>query len=86
MPYTFRPPTVLEGPIGDHRLFYFYEQPRGITVYYDGTDFYETRYPSEDTLLAAQDYWVGGHEYTVSDEMAALMIEAGYEDNLELQS
>lgn len=83
MPYIFRPPTVLEGPIGHQRLFQFYKQPRGITVVYDAGEFSEVRYPSEDLLNAVDSYWIGGNEYEVSDEMAALMTAAGYEDNLE---
>lgn len=85
MPYTFRPPTVEEGPIGEARLFQFYTQPRGVSVVYDGTEFWEMRYPSEDTLALAEAFWIGGNEYTVSDEMAALLTAAGYGSNLELQ-
>ena len=82
MPYLFNPPTVSEGPIGDHRLFQFYEQDRGVTVVRDGSEFYEVRYPSEDELRAASEYWLGGVTHTVSDETAALLTAAGYGDRL----
>lgn len=82
MPFLFNPPTVSEGPIGGHRLFQFYEQDRGVTVVRDGEVFYEVRYPSEDELREADEYWLGGVTHTVSDETAALLIEAGYGDRL----
>lgn len=83
MSYIFRTPVVSEGPIGEQRLFQFYQQSRGVTVLYDGTEFWEMRYPSEDTLKLAEAYWIGGHENIVDDEMAAKLTAAGYGDNLE---
>lgn len=82
MPYLFKTPTVSEGPIGDHRLFQFFQQDRGVTVVFDGTEFWEMRYPSEDTLKAAEAYFIGGHEYTVDDVTAAKLMTAGYGDYL----
>ena len=82
MPYIFLTPTVEEGPIGGHRLFEFYKQPRGVTIIkYDG-EYYEMRYPSEDEFVDADAVYVGGHEYVVSDAEAADLTDAGYGDNL----
>lgn len=84
MPYVFKPPTVKEGPAGGHRLFEFYTLDEGVTVYRVGDDFYETRYPSQDTLAEADEFWLGGHEYTVDDRTADMLTDAGYQDNLTL--
>ena len=82
MPYMFRTPTVLEGPIGSERLFQFYQQARGVTVLkYEG-EYFQMRYPSEDDFVEAEAVYVGGHEYVVSDEEAADLTDAGYGDNL----
>lgn len=82
MPYIFKTPTVSEGPIGDHRLFHFYEQDRGVTVARYGAEFVELRYPSEDELYEADEYWLGGHEHVVTDATASMLTAAGYEDYL----
>ena len=84
MGYIFRPPTVSEGPIGEHRLFQFYQQDRGVTVMRFGTEFIETRFPSEDDIAVADNTWIGGQEHIVDDAVAAMLIDAGYGDNLEL--
>ena len=82
MPYLFRPPTESEGPIGAHRLFQFYEQDRGVTVYRIGDEFFEVRYPSQDTLDAADEFWLGGMEHVVDDRQAEMLTDAGYGDRL----
>jgi hypothetical protein len=82
MPYTFTTPTVEEGPIGTHRLFQFYKLARGVTVARYGEDILEFRYPSEDDLALADDVWVGGHSYTISDASADILSAAGYDDYL----
>ena len=82
MPYTFKTPTVQEGPIGGHRLFDFYTQARGVTVIKYNDEYIELRYPSEDDFVDADAVYVGGHEYVVSDAEAADLTAAGYGDNL----
>lgn len=79
MPYRFKPPSIKEGPIGDHRLFDFYEMPRGITVLkYEG-QYYETRWPQSEDLELAEKWYLGGSWTKVSDEEAADLMAAGYE-------
>lgn len=78
MPYTFTTPTVDEGPIGNERLFQFFTKAKGVTVARYGEDILEFRYPSEDELAEADDVWIGGHSYTVSDASADVLIAAGY--------
>lgn len=82
MPYIFSPPTVKEGPIGGHRLFYFYTMKRGITLLKRGYGLYDqVRYPYQDTI-AGPTVYRGGYEYTVSDNEAASLTAAGYGANL----
>lgn len=78
MAYRFKTPTVSEGPIGDHRLFWFYQQDRGVTVARYGKQIVQMRYASEDDLNDADAVWHGGNEYTVSDADAAILNAAGY--------
>ena len=85
MPYLFRPPTVMEGPIGTGPLFYRYDQPRGVSLLVTGTSVVEQRFPDQDQMAAADVVYLGGHEYLVDDAMAALLTSAGYGDGLEPQ-
>ena len=78
MPYIFNPPTVEEGPIGGHRLFYFYKMLKGITVLKNNGVYKQVRYPYQDDLESADIAYVGGYEYTVDDDEAASLTAAGY--------
>lgn len=82
MPYKFQTPTVWEGPAGGHRLFQFYELKRGVTVVRVGDTFFNVRFPSQDLLDSADDYWLGGSVYDISVETAEDLIAAGYGDNV----
>ena len=53
---------------------------RGITLLVTGTTVAENRTPSQDDLAAASYYYLGGHEYTISDYEANILINAGYSD------
>ena len=53
---------------------------RGQTIIVNGTDVTLTLTPSQDDLAAASYYFLGGHEYEISDEQAAVLINAGYSD------
>ncbi len=55
---------------------------RGISLMVTGSTVTENRTPSQDDLSAADYYFLGGHEYTVSDEQAAVLTAAGYGDYL----
>lgn len=79
MGYVLIPPTVEEGPIGGHRLFYFYKMLRGISILKIDGQYVEIREPSQDEIALATEVYIGGHEYPVSDAIAAELIAAGYE-------
>jgi len=82
--YIFRTPTVQEGPIGRHRLFYFYKMSRGVSVIKSGGTWSLTRYRVDEDLLDYDVVYRGGYEYTVDDARKAELIAAGItvtEDN-----
>ncbi len=74
--YTFRPPTVEEGPAGGHRLFYFYKLKRGITVVKDGATWSTLRYSVDEDLNDYDVVYRGGYNHTVSEETKAELIAA----------
>ena len=51
---------------------------RGQTLIVNGTNVVLTLTPSQDDLAAASYYFLGGHEYTLSDTQAQVLINAGY--------
>ena len=53
---------------------------RGQTLIVNGTQVTITLTPSQDDLAAASYYFLGGHEYTISDYQAQVLIDAGYGD------
>ena len=54
--------------------------PRGQTLIVNGTKVIATLTPSQDDLAAASYYFLGGHEYEISDGQAQVLINAGYGD------
>jgi hypothetical protein len=53
---------------------------RGQTLIVNGTTVTLTLTPSQDELAAASYYFLGGHEYTISDYQAGVLTAAGYGD------
>ena len=51
---------------------------RGQTMIVNGTTVTLTLTPSQDDLAAASYYFLGGHEYTISDYQAGVLTAAGY--------
>jgi hypothetical protein len=74
--YTFRPPTVEEGPAGGHRLFYFYKLKRGITVVKSGSTWSTLRYSVDEDLNDYSVAYRGGYNHTVSEAIKAELIAA----------
>jgi hypothetical protein len=56
--------------------------PRGVSLIINGTSVTENRTPSQDDLANADAYYLGGHAYTLTDEEAQILIDAGYSDYL----
>ena len=51
---------------------------RGQTMIVNGTTVTLTLTPSQDDLAADSYYFLGGHEYTISDYQAGVLTAAGY--------
>jgi hypothetical protein len=79
MAKVFIPPYFYEGPIGGHRLFQFYERLVSTSVLKIDGQYVEIREPSQDEEALATEFYLGGHEYPVSDAVAAELIAAGFE-------
>jgi hypothetical protein len=75
--YTFKTPTVSEGPIGGHRLFYFRKMNVGVSVYKSGGTYKLIRYVQDSFRNEVDEFYDGGHEHTVDDATKAAMIAAG---------
>ena len=67
---------TIDGPIAPSMT----DVPRGQTMIVNGTTVTLTLTPSQDELAAASYYFLGGHEYVISDEQATVLINAGYSD------
>jgi hypothetical protein len=61
---------------------YITDVPRGYSLLVTGTTVTEIQTPSQDQLAAADYYFLGGHEYTVSQGQATVLTNAGYGDYL----
>lgn len=76
--WTFRPPTIDEGPASwGNRLFVRVKLTRGITILDNGGTYTAVRYPTQDEIAAATVAYQGGHEYEVDDATKAALIAAG---------
>ena len=51
---------------------------RGQSLLVTGTTVVMTQTPSQDDLAAASYYFLGGHEYEISDYQAGVLTAAGY--------
>ena len=65
---------TIDGPIAPSLT----DIPRGQTLIVNGTTVTATLTPSQDDLAAASYYFLGGHEYTISDYQAQVLTDAGY--------
>lgn len=75
--WTFRPPTVEEGPAGLDPLFHRVKITRGVTVLETAGVYSSLRFPTQDELAAATNAYQGGHEYVVDDATKAALIAGG---------
>lgn len=75
--YTFRTPTVSEGPIGGHRLFYFRKMNKGITIVKSGTTYSQARYLVDSDLNDYDAVYLGGRNHTGIDETTKAELIAG---------
>ena len=72
--YRFKTPTVLEGPAGRHRLFYFYKLDRGISIAKSGSTYSQVRYPLDSDIETYDEFYRGGYEYVVTEATKTALI------------
>ena len=56
--------------------------PRGITLIVNGSTVTAVQTPYQDDLESADYYFLGGHNYVITDQQAAVLIAAGYSECL----
>jgi len=86
--YIFTTPYVEEGPSGQHRLFYFFKLRQGLTVYRVGSTYRTGRFFTQDQLDSFDEYWLGGHEHSVTEATKNGLIASGLditEDNFKVE-
>ena len=79
MAYLFIPPVVDEGPMGGNWLFARYTRKQGVTVLKIDGEYYEDRFPIQDDIDIAENFYMGGHEYYVTEQEKNDLEDAGYE-------
>jgi hypothetical protein len=75
--WTFQTPYVLEGPSGNHRLFYFAKLRKGITILKSGSTYSQARYLMDEELATYTAVYRGGYKYIVDDTEKAALIAGG---------
>ena len=75
--YVFTTPVVEEGPIGKHRLFYFYKMNRGISIAKSGVTYSQVRYPLDESVADYDEFYLGGHRHIVDADTKAALIAGG---------
>lgn len=74
--YKFTTPVVEEGPIGKHRLFYFYKLDKGVSIAKSGGTYSQVRYPVDEDIAGYDEFYRGGYNHTVDDTTRAALIAA----------
>ena len=75
--YTFRTPYVLEGPSGGHRLFYFANLRKGVSIAKSNGVYSRVRYVVDDSIAEYEEFYSGGCLHTVNDTTKAALIAGG---------
>jgi len=78
--WLFRTPAIAEGPASwENRLFLRIKLNRGVSLLEGPPGTFRTvRFPTQDEIAASQPrFYMGGHEYLVSDQDKADLIASG---------
>ena len=75
--YIFTTPIAEEGPIGRHRLFYFFKRDVGISVVKQNGSYKTSRYPLDPSVETYEEFYIGGHKHIVDDVTKAALISSG---------
>ena len=74
--YIFTTPSVQEGPMGKHRLFYFYKRSVSKSVVKQNGTYRINRYPLDPSVETYEEFYIGGHNHVVNDTTKAALIAA----------
>ena len=75
--YIFSPPTVDEGPAGFGPLFSRFKLKRGISIVKLSGVYSQVRGLDSDLLDSYDEYYIGGHQYTVTSAVRTALIAGG---------
>jgi len=78
MAYRFVGPQVKETPVAWNRLHIRYGLHRGITVMRVNGIYSTYRYPAQTEIAAAEEVYMGGHEYFLTEKQKNDLTAAGY--------
>jgi len=78
MTYTFKPPTVNEGPAGFGILFWRYKIARANSILVNGSVVTSIRTPAVQDTQSADYCYLGGHEYIITQPEYDILYAAGY--------
>ena len=74
--YIFTTPIVEEGPIGKHRLFYFFKRDVGVSVVKQNGTYRINRYPLDSSVESYEEFYVGGRQHIVDNTTKTALIAA----------
>jgi hypothetical protein len=80
--YHLTPPTEEYGPAGGGRLFIRYRLTRGVSLMRNKGVWSTTTFPTEDIIRAADLFYVGGHEYVITEQTYNELVAAGFGANV----
>jgi hypothetical protein len=80
--YLFVTPTVPSVVFTEERLVSYLRPPGGVTLLLEGGVVTEVQFPTQDQVSAADVAYIGGHQYTVTEQEAQVLRDAGYTANL----
>ena len=75
--WTFRTPTVQEGPIGKGRFFSRFKMTKGISIIKSNGVYSQIRELDADMFLSYSEIYYGGTLTTVTDATKAALIAGG---------
>lgn len=75
--YTFRTPTIDEGPLGNGRLFTRFKMKKGISIVRSNGAYAQVRVLDADNFPSYSEIYYGGAIYTVSDATRTALIAGG---------
>ena len=79
--FIFEPPTLKDQATNDP-FWGRYQTQYALSVVWNGTQFVDVSVPMHDDLALLKDgetYFLGGHIYVITDEVAAALQASGYE-------